>query len=50
MKDSAEAALVVAGWLEEHFVGFPVLTLAAIVVKRGLSSLCACNDSVVARQ
>jgi hypothetical protein len=43
VKNGAEMAVVIAGWLEEHFVGYPVLTLSAIVVKAGLEKLCACD-------
>lgn len=41
-EDGAEAVVVIAGWIEEKLIGFPAFTLAAIIVKRGLRTLCTC--------
>ncbi|HYX30764.1 MAG TPA: hypothetical protein VE863_19665 [Pyrinomonadaceae bacterium] len=42
-KDSAELVVVVAGWLDESLVGYPILTISVILVKSGLHVLCDCK-------
>ncbi len=42
-KDGAELAIVVAGWLDDSFVGYPILTISVILVKSGLHTLCDCQ-------
>jgi hypothetical protein len=50
LKDSIALVAVLSEWLISRYTGFPVVTLATILVKIGIAEFCRCSSEINNKQ